>query len=98
MNYIIVTSENGMKTSDNIRRLTNKHFILIDKKELNLKKVGIQLEIYIFPTLVIYVPEEIYNNFECVIFHMTDVPFAGGSPLQNLITRGVMPNEISARQ
>ena len=35
------------------------------------------------------VPDEITHRYECVNFHMTDVPFGrGGSPLQNLIARG----------
>jgi methionyl-tRNA formyltransferase len=35
------------------------------------------------------VPEEILNAFECVNFHMTDLPYGrGGSPLQNLIMAG----------
>src|SRR5690349_23344827 len=35
------------------------------------------------------VPTEIVKEFECVCFHMTDVPYGrGGSPLQNLILRG----------
>jgi methionyl-tRNA formyltransferase len=32
------------------------------------------------------VPEIIWSNYECVCFHMTDLPYGrGGSPLQNLI-------------
>ena len=32
------------------------------------------------------VPEEVWGRYECVCFHMTDVPYGrGGSPLQNLI-------------
>lgn len=43
------------------------------------------------------VPSEIYDNFEVVIFHMTDLPFGrGGTPLQNLITRGLTKTKISA--
>lgn len=35
------------------------------------------------------VPETIFKKYECVCFHMTDVPYGrGGSPLQNLIIRG----------
>lgn len=35
------------------------------------------------------VPEAIWKKYECVCFHMTDVPYGrGGSPLQNLILRG----------
>lgn len=43
------------------------------------------------------VPPEILNAFECVCFHMTDVPFGrGGSPLQNLIVRGHRKTRLSA--
>ena len=35
------------------------------------------------------VPPEIINKYECIGFHMTDLPYGrGGSPLQNLIVRG----------
>lgn len=35
------------------------------------------------------VPSTIVDRFECICFHMTDLPFGrGGSPLQNLIARG----------
>src|SRR5438105_14840854 len=43
------------------------------------------------------IPAEVYEAYECVIFHMTDVPFGrGGSPLQNLIARGIYETRISA--
>ncbi|MGM8366488.1 methionyl-tRNA formyltransferase [Virgibacillus sp. W0181] len=43
------------------------------------------------------IPSNIFNNFECIIFHMTDVPFGrGGSPLQNLISRGIYETKITA--
>ena len=43
------------------------------------------------------VPEEITNNFECVCFHMTDVPYGrGGSPLQNMIVRGHRSTKLTA--
>lgn len=42
-----------------------------------------------FPHWSWKVPEEIIDRYECVCFHMTDLPFGkGGSPLQNLILRG----------
>ncbi len=38
-----------------------------------------------------------FFNFNCVVFHMTDLPFGrGGSPLQNLISRGIYKTKISA--
>jgi methionyl-tRNA formyltransferase len=43
------------------------------------------------------IPKEIFDNFKCVVFHMTDLPFGrGGSPLQNLIVRGLTETKISA--
>ena len=43
------------------------------------------------------VPDEIVDNYECICFHMTDVPFGrGGSPLQNLIIRGHRKTMLSA--
>ncbi|MFH1809033.1 MAG: methionyl-tRNA formyltransferase [Pseudomonadota bacterium] len=43
------------------------------------------------------VPSEILDRFECVCFHMTDVPYGrGGSPLQNLIQRGHHDTQLTA--
>ena len=43
------------------------------------------------------IPKEIWINFDCVVFHMTDLPFGrGGSPLQNLIVKGFKKTKISA--
>ena len=43
------------------------------------------------------VPDDIIDHIECINFHMTDVPYGrGGSPLQNLITRGHRTTMLSA--
>jgi methionyl-tRNA formyltransferase len=43
------------------------------------------------------VPQEIVDQYECVCFHMTDVPFGrGGSPLQNLTVRGHRETKLTA--
>lgn len=43
------------------------------------------------------VPASIYENYECVCFHMTDVPYGrGGSPLQNLILAGHQTTKLTA--
>lgn len=43
------------------------------------------------------VPAQVFDGFECVCFHMTDVPYGrGGSPLQNLITRGATSTVMTA--
>ena len=43
----------------------------------------------VFPHWSSIIPAEVYERFECILFHMTDLPYGrGGSPLQNLIVRG----------
>jgi methionyl-tRNA formyltransferase len=43
------------------------------------------------------VPEEIVSEYECVCFHMTDLPYGrGGSPLQNLIVNGYKDTMLTA--
>ena len=50
-----------------------------------------------FPHWSYIIPAEVYENFECVIFHMTDLPFGrGGSPLQNLVERGIYETKLSS--
>ena len=43
------------------------------------------------------IPNEIFTNWNCILFHMTNLPFGrGGSPLQNLIVRGFTETKVSA--
>ncbi len=43
------------------------------------------------------VPKQIFENYECVAFHMTDLPYGrGGSPLQNLVIRGHRDTKLTA--
>jgi len=43
------------------------------------------------------IPSSIYEKYNCVVFHMTDLPYGrGGSPLQNLIVRGHKTTKLSA--
>jgi len=75
------------------------NFFLIDRKEdLNIKRIKLLKPVYIFfPHWSWIIPEEIWSNFNCVVFHMTDLPYGrGGSPLQNLIARGKKETKISA--
>lgn len=61
----------------------------------NLKKIDPR--IIFFPHWSNNIPAEIYRDYECIIFHMTDLPYGrGGSPLQNLIVRGHKETMISA--
>jgi len=43
------------------------------------------------------VPDEILRIYECICFHMTDVPYGrGGTPLQNLILKGHRHTKLTA--
>jgi methionyl-tRNA formyltransferase len=50
-----------------------------------------------FPHWNWIIPSHVYSKFECVMFHMTDLPFGrGGSPLQNMLLLGMEDTVISA--
>jgi len=44
-----------------------------------------------------FIPKDIYNKFECIQFHCSDLPkFRGGTPIQNQIIRGLKNTKLSA--
>ncbi|MFW5887041.1 MAG: formyltransferase family protein, partial [Bacteroidota bacterium] len=77
---------------------TSDYYFINEKEELTidtLKKA--QPKFIFFPHWSYIIPSEIFENFNCIVFHMTDLPFGrGGSPLQNLISRGIHETKISA--
>ncbi len=82
------------------KRLKNNYlvFVFTNKKELNYKSIKRINPKYIFFTHWSWlIPKNIYEDFECIVFHMTDLPYGrGGSPLQNLILKKVYNTKISA--
>lgn len=61
----------------------------------SLKKINPRYIFFLHWSLL--VPDYLTNNFECVCFHMTDVPYGrGGSPLQNLILNGHKNTKMTA--
>ena len=81
------------------KKFNNLHWHIIkDKKNLNYKNISkIKPKYIFFPHWSWKIPKEIFENFECIAFHMTDLPFGrGGSPLQNLIVRAYKKTKISA--
>jgi len=74
-----------------IIRIHNRDELTIE----NLEKI--QPEMIFFPHWSWTIPEDIFTQFECIVFHMTDLPYGrGGSPLQNLIIRGHTETQLTA--
>ena len=73
-------------------------FEITNNDDLTLKKINFINPKYIFfPHWSHIIEKDIHENYNCVIFHMTDLPYGrGGSPLQNLIVRGHRETKISA--
>lgn len=101
MNYVIATVRSW--NIINFKKLKaddkkNRWFLITKKTDLTLNKLNkIKPRYIFFPHWSWFIPAEIYKNFECIVFHMTDLPYGrGGSPLQNLITRGHKKTKISA--
>lgn len=69
-----------------------------DSVELDLLKISAIGPKKIFiPHWSSKIDNQIIENYDCVIFHMTDLPYGrGGSPLQNLIVRGYDQTMITA--
>lgn len=100
MNYVIATSRSwNAVLVQRLEELTGNHFYLIDRKEdLTVERLReISPKYVFFPHWSYMIPAEVHTAYECVIFHMTDLPYGrGGSPLQNLILRGHSTTQISA--
>ena len=71
---------------------------IAEAKELNIEGVDeFAPEFIFFLHWSWKVPVEITQNYKCIAFHMTDVPYGrGGSPLQNLIIRGHKETKLTA--
>lgn len=99
--YIVATIKSwNIINFNKLKEQYHEHeFLLIDKKELlTMELLRSYCPDYLFfPHWSWIIPEEIYQNYNCVVFHMTDLPFGrGGSPLQNLLVRGIYNTKISA--
>lgn len=81
-----------------IEPLEGDWYYIEDREKLTLDKVRELSPRFIFFIHWSWkVPDEIVSDYECVCFHMTDVPYGrGGSPLQNLILRGHTRTKLTA--
>ena len=99
MNILLSSRSWHNHLSQRLEEHTGQSWILLTTKEeftAERLKALQPRKIYI-PHWSYIIPDEIWQNYECVVFHMTDLPYGrGGSPLQNLILRGVEQTQISA--
>jgi len=82
-----------------LRKKTQYNFIFIQsQKKINFKYLkSIKAKYIFFLHWSSKIPNKIFNNFECIVFHMTDLPYGrGGSPLQNLIMMGKRNTKLTA--
>lgn len=99
-NYLVATIKDWHITQfqEHTSKLPGDWHLITDQQALTIDYIRQLAPKYIFfPHWSWIVPEEILNEFECVCFHMTDVPYGrGGSPLQNLIIRGHQETKLTA--
>ena len=79
-------------------QLKRRCFLVQKKEELTVPWLeSINPEYIFFLHWSWILPETIWGHYESIIFHMTDLPYGrGGSPLQNLISRGHTDTVITA--
>ncbi len=83
---------------NNINKLKGNWLLVSKLSELRNKKLfNNKIENIFFVHWSNKVPQNIINKYNCIGFHMTDLPYGkGGSPLQNLILRGKKKTKITA--
>lgn len=84
--------------SEELRSKGHEVLLVNAKEQLTKESLSSFKPKYVFiPHWSHLIKPDVYENFECIIFHMTDLPYGrGGSPLQNLIVRGNADTVISA--
>ena len=73
-------------------------YLISQKEDFTVERIGSISPVKIFiPHWSYIIPSAIFERYECIVFHMTDLPYGrGGSPLQNLIVRGLTATTLSA--
>ncbi len=98
--YIVATkgSWHIKQYQASLSKSKNAWYLITNPNDLNVKKLNrIKPRYIFFPHWSTKVNKKIIDQFECVCFHETDVPYGrGGSPIQNLIQRGHKKTVITA--
>ncbi len=80
----------------NFKKLKKKNFKVSNNLNYTkIKKFNPKIIFFIHWSKIIQ--KKIYNNFECIQFHSSDLPIGrGGSPIQNQILMGIKNTKITA--
>ena len=93
MKVLIITKK--IWNTDNLKNFTYKKNIKTNLS-LNIVKKYKPDKIF-FIHWSKFIPKRIYENYECIQFHCSDLPkFRGGSPIQNQIIRGIKKTKLTA--
>jgi len=99
-NYLVVTVKpwNIDAYYRHTKDLPGNWHLITEPEELKLELLQeINPRYIFFPHWSWIVSNDLIRDYECVCFHMTDVPYGrGGSPLQNLISRGFSQTKLTA--
>ena len=98
--YLVATVKrwNVDEFARRVPALAGRWLLVTDRATLDAAVVrSLQPRYIFFPHWSWTVPDDVLAAAECVCFHMTDVPYGrGGSPLQNLVSRGHTETKLSA--
>lgn len=97
--YVVASSKNWFtKTSKSNQYNKLKIINITDQKDLSISKLRkIDPKFIFFPHWNWKINSEIYNNFECIGFHTSPLPYGrGGSPIQNMIIRNFKESPVCA--
>jgi len=94
--YLVVTKK--LWNIQHAKNLGDDFYLITDKKDFTIRNVGKINPRFIFiPHWHWMIPSSIFNQWDCVVFHMTDLPFGrGGNPYENLRKRGIEQTVITA--
>ncbi len=98
-NYVVATSKDWFSRHPKSNEYNKLSIYYIkDKDELTIEILDkINPRYIFFPHWSWIVNSEIYDRYECIIFHTAPLPYGrGGSPIQNLILKGYKKSPICA--
>lgn len=98
-NFVLASSKSWFSLEDLPAPCLEHNWVEISQPaELTPEFVAaVNPEFIFFPHWNARIPPEIFERWECVVFHTAPLPFGrGGSPIQNLIERGFSSSPVHA--